>query len=141
MPQSSVDPTVGYSVAYPMGVLGVILVAYVMQWVWKIDYRGEAQRLRGGSYLVEQEINNITLRVSRPEAVQTIVQELLEQHRWHVIFSRLLRDGHMHLVNGQTQFQLGDKVSVIGDPDEVAEVAAVLGEQVDEQLEAGPQLL
>jgi putative transport protein len=135
MPESSADPTVGYSVAYPMGVLGVILVAYVLQRVWKIDYHAEAQRLRGGSYLVEQEINNVTLWVTRPEAIQTTVQQLLEQHRWHVVFSRLLREEHMHLVSGQTRFQMGDKVSVIGDPDEVAEVAAVLGEQVDPPLE------
>ncbi|MBE2233383.1 MAG: transporter [Anaerolinea sp.] len=128
------DPTVGYSVAYPMGVLGVILVAYVLQWLWKIDYRHEAQRLRGSGYAVEQEINNVTLRVTRPEATQASVQELWERHRWHVVFSRVMHQGDVQLVAGSTRFALGDRVSVIGDPDEVAAVAAVLGEQTDEHL-------
>ncbi len=129
------DPTVGYSVAYPMGVLGVILVAYVLQGLWKIDYRTEARRLRGTSYLVEQEINNVTLRITRPQATQTAVQELLERHHWHVVFSRIMHEDHEHLVTGDTHFQLGDRVSVIGDQNEVAAVAAVLGEQTDEHLE------
>ncbi|HRI57436.1 MAG TPA: aspartate:alanine exchanger family transporter [Anaerolineae bacterium] len=128
------DPTVGYSVAYPMGVLGVILVAYVLQWLWKIDYRHEAQRLRGSGYAVEQEINNVTLRITRPEATQLSVQELWERHRWHVVFSRVMHQGDVQLVAGSTRFALGDRVSVIGDPDEVAAVAAVLGEQTDEHL-------
>jgi putative transport protein len=127
------DPTVGYSVAYPMGVLGVIVVAYVLQGLWKIDYRAEARRLRGSSYLVEHEINNVTLRVTRPQAAT--VQELLEQHRWHVVFSRIMHQDHEHLVAGDTRFELGDQVSVIGDPSEVAAVAAVLGEQTEEHLE------
>ncbi len=127
------DPTVGYSVAYPMGVLGVIVVAYVLQGLWKIDYRAEARRLRGSSYLVEHEINNVTLRVTRPQAAT--VQELLEQHRWHVVFSRIMHQDHEHLVTGDTRFDLGDQVSVIGDPGEVAAVAAVLGEQTEEHLE------
>jgi putative transport protein len=129
------DPTVGYSVAYPMGVLGVILVAYVLQGLWKIDYRAEARRLRGTGYLVEQEINNVTLRITRPEAGQTTVQELLDRHHWHVVFSRIMHEDHEHLVTADTRFQVGDLVSVIGDPNEVAEVAALFGELTDEHLE------
>lgn len=129
------DPTVGYSVAYPMGVLGVILVAYALQGIWRIDYRAEARRLRGTSYLVEQEINNVTLRITRPEAAQATVQELLGRHRWHVVFSRIMHEDHEHLVTGETRFQVGDLVSVIGDPNEVTEIAALIGEQTDQHLE------
>jgi len=129
------DPTVGYSVAYPMGVLGVILVAYALQGIWKIDYRAEARRLRGASFLVEQEINNVTLRITQREATQATVDELLQRNHWHVVFSRIMHEDQEHLVIGDTRFQVGDKVSVIGDPDEVAQVAAVLGEQTDEHLE------
>lgn len=128
------DPTVGYSVAYPMGVLGVILVAYALQGLWKIDYRAEARRLRGASYLVEQEINNVTLHVTRLQATQETVQQLLNRHHWHVVFSRIMHEDHEHLVTGETRFELGDRVSVIGDPHEVAAVAAVLGEQIEEHL-------
>jgi putative transport protein len=129
------DPTVGYSVAYPMGVLGVILVAYILQRAWKIDYHTEAKRLRGTSYLVEQEINSLTLRVNRPEATQSTVEELAQRYEWHVVFSRILHGNEERLVTGDTWLRVGDLVNVIGDPNDVAEVVSVLGEPTDQHLE------
>ena len=128
------DPTVGYSVAYPMGVLGVILVVYVLQRVWKIDYHAEARRLRGSAYLVEQEINNVTVRVTKTEVARRTVGELTQQYGWHVVFSRILHAGEESLVTGDTVLYLGDLVSVIGDPADVERVAGVLGELTHEAL-------
>lgn len=129
------DPTVGYSVAYPMGVLGVILVAYILQGLWKIDYRAEARRLRGTGYLVEQEINSATMRITQPAVTGASVEDLVHRHHWHVIFSRVVHGGEVMLVTGDTRFALGDLVNVIGDPNDLAQVAAVLGELTDEHLE------
>ncbi|NTW43969.1 MAG: hypothetical protein HGB14_05930, partial [Anaerolineaceae bacterium] len=47
------------------GVLATILVAFVLQRVWKIDYRQEARKLRGGIYPVEQEIYNRTVEITK----------------------------------------------------------------------------
>lgn len=74
-------PAVGYSVAYPMGVLGPIAVAFVLQRLWKINYRSEAQRLRGGIYPVEQDINNQTVRVTQPGATAMTVDELSQRYK------------------------------------------------------------
>ena len=32
------EPVVGYSVTYPMGVVGLLIAIGVMQRVWKVDY-------------------------------------------------------------------------------------------------------
>ncbi len=133
--QVGADPTVGYSVAYPIGVLGVIVVAYVLQRVWKIDYHAEAQKLRGSAYVVEQEINNVTVRVTRGDATTAPIRDLVERNAWHVVFSRLLHGQDESLVSGDTTLQVGDLVSVIGDPQDVQGVIRVLGHQTDEHLE------
>lgn len=39
------DPVIAYSLTYPMGVVGMILVIFIMQRVWKINYAAEAQNL------------------------------------------------------------------------------------------------
>ena len=41
-----VEPVVGYSIAYPMGVLGMIMAIGFAQRLWKPDYAEEARRLR-----------------------------------------------------------------------------------------------
>ncbi len=59
----------------------------------------------------------------------------MHRYHWHVVFSRRLHDNEEILVTGDTQLQVGDLISVIGDPNDVAEVVSVLGEQTDEHLE------
>ncbi|MEZ4580590.1 MAG: hypothetical protein R3A10_02835 [Caldilineaceae bacterium] len=55
------EPVVGYSVAYPVGVLGMLLAALLVRALFRIDYRTDADRLRQFN-LVEQEIYNRTAR-------------------------------------------------------------------------------
>lgn len=128
------QPTVGYSVAYPMGVLGVILAAYFLQRLWRIDYRQEAKRLRG-VYLVEQDIYNKTVRVTRPEVTGTAIEDLASRQQWHVAFGRMKRGDQVSLITGQTQFMPGDLISVIGAPEDVEAVVPQLGELTDVHLE------
>ena len=132
--QMANEPTVGYSVAYPMGVLGVILTGYVLQRVWRIDYRREARTLRG-IYLVEQDLYNRTVRVSQPDAIGKSIQQLVAQHHWHVVFARLQRGDDEALATGTTVLRAGDLVSVVGAPEDVDVVADALGELTDIHLE------
>ena len=128
-------PTVGYSVAYPMGVLVPILVAFVLQRVWKINFRTEARKLRGGIYPVEQEIDNQVIRVTNPEATHDAIDHLVGQHNWHVVFGRMQRGDELSLVTGDTKLALGDLVSVIGSPEDIADVTPHMGEVTDVHLE------
>ena len=39
------EPVVGYSITYPVGVVGMILTIALMQRIWKIDYAAEAAKM------------------------------------------------------------------------------------------------
>lgn len=119
-------PVVGYSVAYPMGVLGPILAIFAAQRLWRIDYRADAKRVRG-VHLAEQELYNQTVLVNRPEATGMPVAQLVAQHGWEVVFSRRKRGDEITLVTGDTTLALGDLVSVVGTPEAVDAVVQALG--------------
>ncbi|MCS6845326.1 MAG: transporter [Caldilineales bacterium] len=119
-------PVVGYSVAYPMGVLGPILAIFAAQTLWRIDYRADAKRVRG-VHLAEQELYNQTVLVTRPEATGVPVAQLVAQHGWDVVFSRRKRGGEVTLVSGDTTLALGDLVSVVGTPEQVDAVVHAIG--------------
>lgn len=119
-------PVVGYSVAYPMGVLGPILAIFAAQRLWRIDYRADAKRVRG-VHLAEQELYNQTVLVNRPEATGMPVAQLVAQHGWEVVFSRRKRGDEITLVTGDTTLTLGDLVSVVGTPEAVDAVVQALG--------------
>lgn len=127
------DPVVGYSIAYPMGVLGMILALSLAQRWWKPDYAKEAQDLQHLG-AVSEDLVSETIRVTNNEACQATVSELLQTFPRHVIFARRRHGQEVSLVTGSTQLTVDDQVSVIGPPDEVKTMVAQLGEVENEQL-------
>ncbi len=64
------EPVIGYSVTYPMGVIGLLIAIGVMQRVWKIDYRAEEQRQRDLAG-VNRRIFNRTIHVTQTGRVRS----------------------------------------------------------------------
>ncbi len=131
---ASTEPVIGYSVAYPMGVIAMLIAVYVMQRVFRIDYRAEARTLRQFN-VVEQELFVRTVRITNPAAADTPISELFRRTDWDVVLSRLKHDGKLQLTTGETTLAMGDLVNVVGIPEEVAKAVAWLGEPAGEQLE------
>ncbi|MCL4805970.1 MAG: transporter [Anaerolineae bacterium] len=128
------EPVIGYSVAYPMGVIGLLLAVYTMQRVFKIDYKAEAKTLRQYN-IVEQDLYTRTVLISNPSAIGVPVSELFRRHEWDVVLSRIRREGELALTTGDTIFNAGDEVTLIGTPEEVDRAVAGLGRPSGEQLE------
>lgn len=128
------EPVIGYSVAYPMGVIGLMLAIYVMQRVFRIDYKAEARSLRQYN-VVEQDLYTRTVRVTQPAAVGVPVTELFRRHKWDVVLSRVRTQGELSLATGDTTFALNDEVTLVGAPEEVDRAVTELGVPAGEQLE------
>lgn len=127
-------PIVGYSVAYPAGVLGMIIVLFACKRLFRITPDEEGRRLK--AYRVQTEsVRGRAIRVTRPDATGKTVVQLDREHDWEVVFGRIKRDGQVQLVGADTQFQLGDLVTVVGDSDQTARVAAFMGELAEEHPE------
>ncbi|MGQ9482077.1 aspartate:alanine exchanger family transporter [Chloroflexus sp.] len=127
------EPVVGYSVAYPVGVLGMILAIYLTRRLWRIDLEQESQQLREFGAVGEHLIN-CTIRVTNANLDGQSIAELVRANGWNVIFSRRQHDGRIELATGAARLNTGDLISVVGSPEAVAQVTAVLGEPTDEQL-------
>jgi len=129
------EPVVGYSIAYPVGVIGPILAIFILQRLWRIDYHREAQA-SGEPGATHQQLQNRTIRVTRPEAAQQSVYDLVQQQQWNVIFGRIKHgDGPLALVGGDTRLAVGDLITLIGTQEDLDEVTNYLGELSSERLE------
>lgn len=128
------EPVVGYSIAYPMGVLGMMLAIALVQRLWQVDYAGEAQSLRQPGATGDR-LQSRNVRVTRVEATGETVQELIHRHEWDVLFGRLKRHDRLSLAMAQGHLQIGDLVTVIGATEDLDRVTAYLGETTAEHLE------
>ncbi|MGB4976615.1 MAG: aspartate:alanine exchanger family transporter, partial [Anaerolineae bacterium] len=132
--QMLAEPVIGFSLTYPMGVIGMILVITVLQRVWKIDYAAEASRVHDVAASSRRLVNR-TIQVTEPAAIGVTIAELLQRQHWDVVFGRLQREEKLTIAAADTQLHLGDLVSVVGTAEELDKVAASLGLVSEEHLE------
>jgi putative transport protein len=122
------DPVVGFSVTYPIGVIGVVLAISLAQRLWKVDYQSEAIGLRGPE---DDSSKNVTctLKIHKLDPPGSTVAELGKLHNWSVLFGRIKREDEFFMATPHTKLENGDLVMAVGDPEELARVATAFGER------------
>lgn len=123
----SLDPAVGYSITYPMGVLGLMVVMTLF-----------AARLRKQGKLVPPPKPGFvtkTIRVNRPEVIGQSLHDAIVQQQLSVIFGRLRRGEHMQVAESSLLLQEGDLITAVGPPEKMAEAVRALGEEASERLD------
>lgn len=120
------DPVVGYSIAYPASVLGVILAIYFAERHFHLNYGEEARSLKNMEG-VSPAITRWTIQVQRDEAVGQTLEDLVTSHGFGVVFGRIVRNGHASVARSESKLQKGDLVTAVGPLEELERVAAFLG--------------
>jgi putative transport protein len=128
------QPVVGYSITYPVGVIGMILAIQVMQRLWRTDYAAEAA-LASDVPDPRRPLHSATVRVTRRDVVGLTLGDLTTENGWVVVFGRTRRGSELSLVHPQRPLEAGDLVTVVGSASELADVIATLGEESEEHLE------
>ncbi len=128
------EPVIGYSIAYPMGMITMIATVLVLKRLWKVDYAAEARQLQtlGGT---SRNLDSRTILVTREAPIGETLQELTRRCGWDVNFGRLKHDGKLPLAAPDVRLALGDLVSVVASPEDLDQVTAYLGQELDEHLE------
>ncbi len=120
------EPVVAYSLAYPMGVLGIILVLAVVRSRWK----KELSQSKSGSAL---DVHSV--RVLDPAACDRPLSQLQREHGWRAVFARRRRGDHVTVMNTREPLQVGDLITVVATPEEIARIVDEIGEPAEEQIE------
>jgi putative transport protein len=132
--QMLTEPVIGYSITYPMGVLGVIIAIYVAQFLWKVDYNREAStsRILGASSL---RLNDWTIRVTNPNAARETIRQLLHDHDWNIVFGRVKHDDKVTIAAGEMKLQVGDLITIVGNLADIERATIYLGEISNDRLD------
>ncbi|MFI5110229.1 MAG: hypothetical protein ACHP78_15495 [Terriglobales bacterium] len=99
---ASDEPVVAYSIAYPMGVIGVLVSFAVLRRRWKPGMEPPAEGA---------EIRARDFAVMNPAVMGRTVEEVLRPHRDPgFVVSRIQHGGASEIVRGDTQLERGDIV-------------------------------
>jgi putative transport protein len=124
---------VGYSISYPMGVLGLMIAMALMQRVFRIDYASETKKL-GNEFPGGQPILQQTIEINNPDYIGVTLRDLKKRIGAQVIFGRMYRNEQPALCHLETIFEAGDLVAITGEADELGRMAQILGKTVHRDL-------
>ena len=124
----------GYAVAYPLGVIGIILSIILIKYIFRINFDKENEQLNSEDSSHTNEAKPISLIVKNPAIFNKTVAELsnLLEHRDFVI-SRVWRDSNkqIEIASANTVLQENDKVFVITTETDAETIKTFIGEEID----------
>jgi len=125
-------PVIACSICYPLGVLLPLAVAASCDRWFRVSYAREQVSGEHGTES-ESEIVSVTAEVLR--APCSTAQGLRKTAAYAVNFGRIQRAGQTRVVHDDTQFAVGDLVTLIGSRGDVLAAAGVLGQVSEAHLE------
>lgn len=131
-------PGMGYAIAYPFGVIGIILSMIILRALFRADIQQEVSTLarqRRKSVSVPSTAN---VEVTQPGAVGCEIQQIPGFAESGVVVSRVLHDGEMFVAQPDMRLAAGDIVLAVGPKDKLQEFTAVVGRQSDVDLKDLP---
>ena len=124
----------GYAVAYPLGVIGIILSIILIKYIFRVSFDKENEQLNSEDSSHTNEVKPISLIVKNPAIFNKTVAELsnLLEHRDFVI-SRVWRDSNkqIEIASANTVLQENDKVFVITTETDAETIKTFIGEEFD----------
>lgn len=111
--QSGAEATLGYAVAYPLGVLIPILM---LSWPFRREKHSTGDTL-----------SSEAIRVSNVNEPGESIAGLLERHSLEVRFARCVRDNEQFALSGYSVIKNGDIVTLVGLSDDLHKATEALG--------------
>ncbi len=124
------DAVVAYSVAYPVGVLGVMAALWLVgRWA------GQPQGRSRDEGPEDSALETAVVRLTAPDVLGQGAEAVRQRLGGHLVFGRFRRDGQMGVVSDDTVFAPGDDVVIVGARDELPRLIRALGEVSTDRLD------
>ncbi len=128
--QASTAPASAYAVAYPIGVLGVILVIVLIKALFKIDTEKEKQALDLEEDNAADTARRMHCEVVNPAIIGLTLRKVLAESGGGFVISRMMRDGVVFVPDSDTVFKMGDKLLIVTSQPHVDSIRIIFGEEI-----------
>jgi putative transport protein len=128
------DPSIalGYAVAYPLGVIGIIFSIIVIRLIFRININRENERLESENSNKKDTAGTLSIEVKNPALFGRNIRSVINLIDRKLVISRIMyNDGNIETVSSETVLNEGNKVFVITTPQDMEAISVFIGKQVD----------
>lgn len=103
----------GYAVAYPFGVLGIIITMFLVRKLMKVNVQEELKRFTLDLHPAETLPERISILVKNPEVINRKIADISKVIYHDLVISRVLRNGELMLASSETILRENDIILVV----------------------------
>jgi putative transport protein len=117
-----------YAVAYPLGVVGIILSMLIIRWVFRIKIDREASKAERSD---APRTVRVDVRVTNHAIFGKTIEEISRITRSHFVVARIFdHENQQRIASGQTELQENDILRIVVSSQEVELVQSLIGDVV-----------
>lgn len=137
VPEGSASlPGLGYAVAYPFGIVGIILTMLVIRAVFRVNIKEETADLLSKAGAKAAKLSKMNLLVTNANLDGRRLDQIPVFQSLHVVVSRIQHDGAVHIAKPDDIIHRGDTLLAVGPPTQLEELRIIVGEQSEVDLQA-----
>ncbi len=136
-PETLKMPGLGYAVAYPFGIVGIILSMLLTKRIFRVDINEEAERF---SEIQQQQAHVPVwkdLTVENPNLNGLTIEQVPFFEGMGVVITRILHQGEndVDIASHDTPLMVGDTIRVVGERDILEELRILIGPEAEINLQ------
>ena len=125
------DIAMGYAVAYPLGVVGIILAILSIRYLFRIDFNKENEAIQNAQEEKAARATHVSIQVKNPALFGKEVSEIAMLIDKKFVISRVLHeDAGIEIAYSRTHLEKGDKLFVIAAKQDIEAIVAFIGERL-----------
>lgn len=132
-PNKVTDPAIGYSLAYPYGVIGGLLAFHLFFKIFSKAFRNETALLTGDKGKTALIVQNFVIK--NPALFGKVIGELRVRDKTGVIISRHKRDNKIIIPTKYTTLNEGDIIVTVGKSEDIEKAKDYFGDISTESFE------
>lgn len=124
----------GYAIAYPFGIIGILLAMWLIRIIFKINVDKEADEFNSATNNKKDGLSTMNVRITNPNLNGLMLQEFPDFELHEVVYSRIKRNDELFVPKVHTQIQIGDILHLVGTKAALHKMQLILGEEVNVSL-------
>ncbi len=127
-------PGLGYAVAYPFGIVGILLSMWLIRILLRIGIEEEVEAFERQQQTEGRGLKSLNVTIRNVNLDGVALSQIPGLKELDVVCSRMMRDGELRIPNAETPLALGDIVHLVGLEKALHEMQVIMGETSDVQL-------
>ncbi|MFO8236260.1 MAG: aspartate:alanine exchanger family transporter [Bacteroidales bacterium] len=131
--QSSMS-SIGFGIAYPFGVIGVILFARLSPKIFKVNIKEEEEKYQREIQSDHPDLITKNYLVENPRIFGNTLNDLHLRSMTNTNISRVIKDGEVLQADGSTVLHKGDILRAVGTAEDLNQLKYIIGKEIEVEI-------